>query len=158
MKSKKMKFSITLLLLMITLGACEKNSDNDSFDPCQIEPFPTDPNIVESGISVRPINESDRKGYLITGTFSNNSDENIRGTPNFVLNLNGEIKTYGNNTSNKSACTTIDAKSSCDFETFYRVTEDDVKIDLNVNLRCFYYLPQFYLGPNANSIKIGLNY
>tara|TARA_R110000868_G_scaffold298188_1_gene558427 strand:- start:119 stop:535 length:417 start_codon:yes stop_codon:yes gene_type:complete len=129
-------------LLILTLLSCGNNDDNNSNNPCELNPFPGVNGVTQSNFLIQTFNEPDEKGYLISATITNNNLESVSGEPSFVFRENGEIITFStSNTASSTSCLNIDAESSCEFEFKMYLTANQ-NIDSNIEFLCFYYFDE----------------
>ena len=122
--------------------SCGNDDDNNSNNPCELNPFPGVNGVTQSDFLIQTFNEPDEKGYIITSTIMNENPESVSGSPSFVLRENGEIITYGtSNSASSTSCLNIDAESSCDLEFRIYLLENE-NIDSNIDFLCFYYFDE----------------
>ncbi len=129
----------SLVLLLTTLGCGNDDNAIDLFNPC-IETLSGWEDIILSDFSIQVIDEPDNRGYLITATITNNSQESRNGFPHFVFRANRIFSTYStSNSASASSCLDIEASSSCNFSTAFTFFDQEENIDPNPEFLCFYY-------------------
>jgi hypothetical protein len=134
----KLKYFFSTLIIF-TLLSCGNDDDNNSNNPCDLNPFPGVNGVTQSGFLIQTFNEPNDKGYLISATITNDNLEAVSGKPSFVFRENGEIITYStSNSASSTSCLNIDAESNCDFEFRVYLSQNE-NIDSHIELLCFYY-------------------
>lgn len=127
-------------ILLISMLGCDIDDNNDStFDPCK-EPLPGIAGVTQSDLLIEAINEPGNRGYLITATIANDTQESVDGFPSFVLRINGVFSTFKTlNSASASSCLSIEASSSCSYSTMFALIDQDGALDSNPEFLCFYY-------------------
>ena len=134
---------LLIIFLILTFISCGNDNDNNnSTNPCELNPFPGVNGVTQSNFMIQTFNESNEKGYLITATITNENLESVSGSPSFVFRENGEIITYStSNTASPTSCVNIDAESDCEFEFRVFLTQNE-NVDNNIEFLCFYYFDE----------------